>query len=57
MPSRKAVEVYGANVIQRHAHSPQPSYSISPLNAAEKRMGYVCPILGTTNAVLIGNRP
>lgn len=57
MPSRKAIEVYGSSVIQGHSHSPQSYCRISPVDQHEQRMGYVCPILGTTNASYMRNRP
>ena len=39
------------------SNSHQSFCRISPVNVAEKRMGYVCPILGTTNAQFMRNRP
>ena len=57
MPARKAVEVYSSNVIQAHTHSPQSFCKVSPVNLEEKRMGYVCPILGSINAHYMRNRP
>ncbi len=49
MPSRKAAEVYG-NVLMGHTHSPQSFTRVSPVDVQDKRMAYVAPTMGTTNA-------
>ena len=57
MPSRRAVEVYSSSVLQGHTHSPQSFCRVSPVDQAQKHMGYVSPILGGTNAHFMRNRP
>jgi hypothetical protein len=56
MPSRKAADVYG-NVLMGHTHSPQSFTKISPVDVEQKQMAYVCPTMGTVNAVFMRNRP
>jgi predicted phosphodiesterase len=57
MPARKAVDVYAGNVLMGHTHSPQAFCKVSPVDQTQKHMGYVSPVLGTTNAHFMRNRP
>ena len=57
VPSRKAAEIYATSVLQGHTHSPQSFCRVSPVDQTQKHMGYVSPILGTTNAHFMRNRP
>jgi hypothetical protein len=56
-PSRKAVELYGGNVLAGHTHSPQSFTKISPVEKVQKHMGWIAPILGATNPGYLRNRP
>lgn len=56
-PSRKAVELYGANVLGGHTHAPQSFSKISPVELRKKHMGWIAPILGATNPTYLKNRP
>lgn len=56
-PSRKAVELYGDNVLAGHTHAPQSFCKISPVEQKNKHMGWIAPILGHTNPVYLENRP
>lgn len=56
-PSRKAVEVYGDNVLAGHTHSPQSFAKVSPVEQKNKHMGWIAPILGSTNPTYLENRP
>jgi hypothetical protein len=56
-PSRKATEVFQSSTLQGHTHSPQSFCRVSPVDQSQKQMGYVSPILGTTNAHFMRNRP
>lgn len=56
-PSRKAVELYGDNVLAGHTHAPQSFAKISPVEVKNKHMGWIAPILGATNPVYLENRP
>lgn len=56
-PSRKAVEIYGDNVLAGHTHAPQSFARISPVEQKRKHMGWIAPILGYRNPVYLENRP
>lgn len=56
-PSRKAVELYGDNVLAGHTHAPQSYSKISPVDQKRKHMGWIAPILGETNPAYLENRP
>jgi hypothetical protein len=56
-PSRKAVELYGGNVLAAHTHAPQSFTKISPVQHKRKHMGWISPILGATNPAYLKNRP
>lgn len=56
-PSRKAVELYGSNVLAGHTHAPQSFTKISPVEARKKFMAWVAPILGGVNPSYLRNRP
>ena len=56
-PSRKAVELYGSNVLAGHTHAPQSFTKISPVEQKKKHMGWISPILGDTNPAYLENRP
>lgn len=56
-PSRKAVELYGTNVLAGHTHAPQSYSKVSPVDQKKKYMGWIAPILGSTNAAYLRNRP
>lgn len=56
-PARKAVELYGDNVLAAHTHAPQAFAKISPVNHKNKHMGWISPILGSTNPIYLENRP
>lgn len=56
-PSRKAVEIYADNVLAGHTHAPQSFSKISPVEQKKKHMGWIAPILGSTNPVYLENRP
>lgn len=56
-PSRKAVELYGGNVLAGHTHSPQSFTKISPVEQRKKHMAWIAPILGATNPDYLRNRP
>jgi predicted phosphodiesterase len=56
-PSRKAVELYGDNVLAGHTHAPQSFAKISPVEVKHKHMGWIAPILGDCNPVYLENRP
>lgn len=56
-PSRKAVELYGANVLAGHTHSPQSFTRISPVENVQKHQGHIAPILGRVNPGYLRNRP
>ena len=56
-PSRKAVELYGTNVLAGHTHAPQSFAKVSPVDQKKKYMGWIAPILGQTNASYLRNRP
>jgi len=56
-PSRKAVELYGSNVLAGHTHSPQSYTKVSPVEQKKKHCGWINPILGATNPDYLRNRP
>jgi hypothetical protein len=56
-PAREAVEVYASSVLMGHTHSAQSYTRISPVDVEQKWQGFVSPILGTTNAAFMRNRP
>lgn len=56
-PSRKAVELYGSNVLAAHTHAPQSFAKVSPVEQKKKQMGWISPILGATNPSYLRNRP
>lgn len=56
-PARKAVELYGGNVLAAHSHSPQMFTKISPVEHTQKHQGYINAILGDTNPSYLRNRP
>lgn len=56
-PSRKAVDLYGANVLAGHTHSPQSFTKISPIENTQKHMGWIAPCLCDTNPSYLRNRP
>ncbi len=56
-PARKAVELYGDNVLAGHTHAPQSFAKISPVEHRKKHMGWISPILGHTNPDYLENRP
>jgi len=56
-PARKAVDIYGDNVLAGHTHAPQSFAKISPVEQKKKHMGWIAPILGHTNPVYLENRP
>lgn len=56
-PSRKAVELYGDNVLAGHTHAPQSFAKISPVEVRKKHMGWIAPILGDCNPQYLENRP
>lgn len=56
-PSRKAVEIYGDNILAGHTHAPQSFCKISPVEQKKKHMGWIAPILGHTNPAYLENRP
>jgi hypothetical protein len=56
-PARKAVELYGSNVLGAHTHAPQSFTKISPVDEKKKWMGWISPILGATNPTYLRNRP
>jgi hypothetical protein len=56
-PSRKAVELYGSNVLAGHTHSPQSYTRVSPVDHIRKFMGWIAPIAGRTNPSYLRNRP
>ena len=56
-PARKAVEMYGCNVLAGHTHSPQSYTRVSPVDQTQKRMGHIAPIGGKTNPGYLRNKP
>jgi hypothetical protein len=56
-PAKKALEIYGSNVLLGHTHAPQSFAKISPVEAKKKYMAWVAPVLCTTNPAYLRNRP
>lgn len=56
-PSRKAVELYGGNVLAGHTHNPQTFTKISPVEHTQKHQGHIAPIAGNTNPSYLRSRP
>jgi len=56
-PARKAVELYGGNVLAAHTHAPQSYTKISPVEQKKKYMGWIAPIVGNVNPVYLKDRP
>lgn len=56
-PARKAVDLYGGNVLAGHTHAPQSFTKISPVSHKKKYMGWIAPILGDCNPSYLRNRP
>jgi hypothetical protein len=56
-PARKALEIYGGNVLAGHTHAPQSMAKISPVEAKRKYMAWIAPILGMVNPSYLRNRP
>ena len=56
-PARKAVDLYGANVLAGHTHAPQSFTKISPVENTQKHMGWIAPCLCDTNPTYLRNRP
>lgn len=56
-PSKKAVELYGCNVLAGHTHAPQSFSKVSPVDQKKKYMGWVAPVLCDCNPAYIRNRP
>jgi hypothetical protein len=56
-PSRKAVELYGDNVLAGHTHAPQSFAKISPVEQKKKHMAWISPIVGAVNPDYLINRP
>lgn len=56
-PSKKAIELYGGNVLAGHTHSPQSYTKVSPVNHRKKFQATIAPILGNTNPNYLRNRP
>jgi hypothetical protein len=56
-PSRKAVELYSGNVLAGHTHAPQSYSKVSPVDGKKKYMGWIAPVLASTNPAYLHNRP
>lgn len=56
-PAKKALELYGSNVLAGHTHAPQSFSKISPVEAKKKYMAWISPIIGDTNPAYLRNRP
>ncbi len=56
-PARKAVDLYGANVLAGHTHAPQSYTRIAPVEHIQKHMAWIAPILGAVNPGYLRNRP
>lgn len=55
-PSKKAVEIYGSNVLAGHTHAPQSFTKVSPVDHKNKHMAHIAPILGNCNPTYLRNR-
>lgn len=56
-PSKKAIEIYGSNVLAGHTHAPQSFAKISPVEVRKKYMAWIAPALCTVNPGYLRNRP
>ena len=56
-PAKKAVELYAANVLAGHTHSPQSFTKVCPVERVQKWMGHIAPILGRVNPGNLKSRP
>lgn len=56
-PAKKAVELYGGNVLAGHTHSPQSYTRISPVEHTQKHMAWIAPCAGNVNPTYLKNRP
>jgi len=56
-PARKAVDLYGGNVLAAHSHAPQMFSKISPVEHTQKHQGYINGIIGALNPGYLRNRP
>jgi predicted phosphodiesterase len=56
-PSKKAMELYGSNVLAGHTHAPQSFTKVSPVDHHKKYMAWIAPIAGNTNPGYLRNRP
>jgi hypothetical protein len=56
-PAKKALEIYGGNVLAGHTHAPQSISKISPVEHKKKYMAWIAPILGRCNPTYLRNRP
>lgn len=56
-PGKKAVEMYGKNILAGHTHSPQMFTRVSPVDHTQKFQGYIAPIAGSKNPEYMRNRP
>jgi predicted phosphodiesterase len=55
--AKKAVELYAGNVLAGHTHAPQSFTRVSPVGESSRWMGWIAPILGSTNPDYLRNRP
>jgi len=56
-PAKKALDIYGGNVLAGHTHAPQSIAKISPVEHKKKYMAWIAPILGEVNPQYLRNRP
>jgi predicted phosphodiesterase len=56
-PARKAVDLYGGNVLAAHSHASQMFSKVSPVEHTQKHQGYINGILGHCNPTYLKNRP
>jgi len=56
-PAKKALEIYGSNVLAGHTHAPQSFAKISPVEVKKKYMAWISPIVGSVNPEYLRNRP
>lgn len=56
-PARKALEIYGGNVLAGHTHAPQSFSKMSPVEVKKKYMAWIAPIAGSVNPSYLRNRP
>lgn len=56
-PARKAVDLYGGNVLAAHTHAYQAFTKISPVNHKKKFIAWINAICGNTNPNYLRNRP